>query len=171
VKALRKGKAEAVEQGGLRGLGAHNAANVQLTARLFGQRQDHVGALDAAQLVEDGARTVAQAGASLPLLQGLPQDIGQEAFTNATFPFVLSGIKSKAAGAPGLYRCAARSADAWLAPWPGVVWSGTASSCPPHRACHLASLDSAASPTACQPAAEVSSGINCRSPARVVPIR
>jgi hypothetical protein len=34
--------------------------------------------LDAAQLLEDGARTVAQAGARLPLLQGLPQDIGQE---------------------------------------------------------------------------------------------
>src|SRR5580704_2339957 len=78
VKAFGKFQAEAVEQGGLSGFGAHHAANAQLTARLIGQRQDHVRTLDAAQLLEDGARTVAQAGARLPLLQGLPQDIGQE---------------------------------------------------------------------------------------------
>ena len=72
MKAVGEHQAEAVEQGGLSGIGADHAANAQLTTRLLGQRQDHVGALDATQLVEDGARTVAQAGAGLPLLQGLP---------------------------------------------------------------------------------------------------
>jgi len=57
---------------------ADHAADAQLAARFIGQRQDHVGALDTAQLVEDGAWTVAQAGVRLPLLQGLPHHIGQE---------------------------------------------------------------------------------------------
>jgi hypothetical protein len=36
VKAFGKFQAEAVEQGGLSGFGAHHAANAQLTARLTG---------------------------------------------------------------------------------------------------------------------------------------
>ena len=79
MKALGEFQAEPRKQGCLRALGAHHAADAQLTAGLFGQWQDHIGALDAAQLLQDGAGTVAQAGAGLPLLQGLPQHVGQEA--------------------------------------------------------------------------------------------
>jgi hypothetical protein len=79
VKALGELQAEPLEQGCLGALGAHHAADAQLTAGLLGQRQDHIGTLDAAQLIQNGARTVAQAGTGLPLLQGLPQHVGQEA--------------------------------------------------------------------------------------------
>jgi len=79
VKALGELQAEALEQGGLGALGAHHAADAQLTVRLLGQGQHHVGTLDTAQLLQDSAWTVAQTGAGLPLLQGLPHDVGQEA--------------------------------------------------------------------------------------------
>jgi len=72
VKALGQGQAEAIEEGGLILIGTHHTAQAQLAARLIGQRQDHIGAEDVVQLVENRARTVAQAGPGLPLLQGLP---------------------------------------------------------------------------------------------------
>jgi uncharacterized DUF497 family protein len=50
-----------------------------LAAGIFRQRQHHVGALDATEFIEDGARAVTQAGTALPLLQRLPQDVGQKA--------------------------------------------------------------------------------------------
>src|SRR5260370_34206192 len=55
------------------------AANAQLAAGILRQRQDHVGALDAAQFVANGARAVTQPGAAFALLPRLPQDVGQEA--------------------------------------------------------------------------------------------
>jgi hypothetical protein len=43
------------------------------------RRQYDVGAVDGAEFLEDGAGRVAKAGAALPLLQRLPQHVGEEA--------------------------------------------------------------------------------------------
>ncbi len=60
-------------------VGFNYAANAQLAAWILRQRQHQVGALDAAQFLENGSWAVTQPGAALPLLQRLPQDVSQEA--------------------------------------------------------------------------------------------
>src|SRR5207244_2031308 len=55
----------------------HDAAQTDL-ATVLG-RQDDIGALNAAEFVEDRARALAEAGASLPLLERLPQHVGEKA--------------------------------------------------------------------------------------------
>src|SRR5208282_2123713 len=70
---------ESVEEQGLRLVGSDHAANAQLAARIFRQRQYHVGALDTAEFIKNGARAVAQSRAALPLLQRLPQDVSEKA--------------------------------------------------------------------------------------------
>src|SRR5215471_8389819 len=72
-------ESEPIKQQGLGLVGFDYTADAQLAARIFSQRQDYVTALDAAEFIEDGARAIAQPGATLPLLQRLPQDVGQEA--------------------------------------------------------------------------------------------
>lgn len=59
------------------GVGAYDAAEAEFPTVLG--REDHVGALDAPEFVEDGARAVAQPGALLPLLQGFQEHVGEEA--------------------------------------------------------------------------------------------
>src|SRR5712691_6191558 len=77
AEALGEVEAEPVEQGGLHGVRAHDAAEAKLSTILGGQHD--VGALNTAQFVEDRARTLPEAGQALPLLQRLPQHVGQEA--------------------------------------------------------------------------------------------
>src|SRR6266852_4700928 len=81
---------ESIEQQRLGLVGSDHAANPQLVARLLGQWQHHVGALDASQFLEDGAWAVAQSGAALPLLQRLPQDVSQKAHQDMSLYPVLA---------------------------------------------------------------------------------
>src|SRR5712692_4401801 len=74
-EALGEFEAEAVEENGLRGVRAHDAAQAELVAVLG--RQHDVGALDALELGEDRARTLPETRATLPLLQRLPQHISE----------------------------------------------------------------------------------------------
>ena len=75
--ALGQTEAEAIEQRGLSGIGLSDAAQADLAVGCG--RQDDVVRLDAGELVEHGAREVAQAGALLPHLEALPQHEGEEA--------------------------------------------------------------------------------------------
>src|SRR6266478_3084781 len=79
AQPLGEAQAEAFEQGGLGAIGAYDAAQAQLALRGGGGRQHDVGAVDGGEFLEDGARTVAEAGAALPLLEGLPQNVGKKA--------------------------------------------------------------------------------------------
>src|SRR5712692_11074111 len=56
AEALREVEAEAVEQGGLGGVRAHDAAEAEFTT--IRRRQYDVRALNATELIEDRARTV-----------------------------------------------------------------------------------------------------------------
>src|SRR2546426_11059518 len=76
AQALREVEAEPVEEGSLGGVRAHHAAQAQLAAVLG--RQDDVCALNTPEFIEDRARTPAEARASLPLLERLPQHVGEE---------------------------------------------------------------------------------------------
>jgi hypothetical protein len=58
--------------GGAYAVGPGHAADAQFVPRVLSQRQHHVGALDTTEFIQSGARTVAQSGAALPLLQGFP---------------------------------------------------------------------------------------------------
>src|SRR5437660_1695058 len=77
AQALREIEPEPIEEGGLRGVRAHDAAQTEFAAVLGGEHD--VGALDAAELVEDRPWTLPEAGPPLPLLEGFPQHVGQEA--------------------------------------------------------------------------------------------
>ncbi len=59
-------------------VGPDDTAQAELVLGGISGRPNDVGALDAAQLLEKGAGAVAEAGAPHPLLEGLPQDVGQE---------------------------------------------------------------------------------------------
>ena len=75
--ALGQDDAEAIKERGLGGVGLGDAAQADIAVRLGGQ--DDVVGLDARELVEDGARGVAEAGALLPHFQALPQHEGEKA--------------------------------------------------------------------------------------------
>jgi hypothetical protein len=77
AEALREVEAEAVEQGGLSGVRAHDAAEAEFTP--IRRRQDDVRALNATEFIEDRARTVPESGSTLPLLERLPQHVGEKA--------------------------------------------------------------------------------------------
>src|SRR2546426_8671912 len=68
-----------IEQDRLRRVRADHAAETERTRRLGGKGQYHVGALDARQFVEDRPRAVAEPGLHLPVLERLPEHVGQEA--------------------------------------------------------------------------------------------
>ena len=53
-------------------VGLGHAADAQFVPGVLSQRQHRVGALDTTEFIESDARTVAQSGAALPLLQGFP---------------------------------------------------------------------------------------------------
>ena len=76
---MRESKPEAIEQHRLRLVGADDAAQAKLATGVVSQGEHDIGALDAADLLEDRARAIAEPGAPLPLLERLPQHVGQEA--------------------------------------------------------------------------------------------
>jgi hypothetical protein len=78
-RAFGKTEAEVIEEGSLRAIGAYDAAEAQFARGRSCDGQDDVGALNGADLVQKGTRAIPQASALLPLLEGLPQDIGQKA--------------------------------------------------------------------------------------------
>src|SRR5262249_59164919 len=59
-----------VEQQGLRLSGSDYATDAQFASWIFCERQHHVGALDATEFIEDGARAVTQPGTTLRFLRG-----------------------------------------------------------------------------------------------------
>ena len=79
AQPLGQAQAESIEQGGLGTIGTDDAAQAQLAIWLAGGGQDDVGALDGAEFLKNGPWAVAEAGAALPLLERLPQHVGQEA--------------------------------------------------------------------------------------------
>src|SRR5574337_532037 len=54
------------------------AAQAQCARRLLSQGQHDIGAANALELFEQGARAVAEARLGLPLFQGFPEHVGQE---------------------------------------------------------------------------------------------
>lgn len=85
---------QASEQDGLGGGRPHHAPQAEFTAVLGGEHD--VRALNTAQLLKNRARALAQAGAPLPLLQGLPQDVGQKADQDVrTFGLVKPAVFSR----------------------------------------------------------------------------
>src|SRR2546427_3067739 len=78
-EALREAPPEPIEQDRLGLVRTDHAAETERARRLSGERQHHVGALDASQFVEDRPWAVAEPGLRLPLLEGLPEHVGQEA--------------------------------------------------------------------------------------------
>ena len=66
---------EPLEQQRLGSVRPHHTADAQFTLRSVSQRQDDIRALDAPQLVQDGARGSTEPGALLPLFEGLPQHV------------------------------------------------------------------------------------------------
>src|SRR5207253_9199862 len=56
-----------------------DAADAERAVGILGQRQHDVRALDAAEFIENRPRAVAQPRLALPLLQRLPEHIGEEA--------------------------------------------------------------------------------------------
>jgi hypothetical protein len=79
AEPFREAEAEAVDERGLCAIGSHDAAQAEFSLRHRRGRQHDVGAVDGSEFLEDGSRTVAEAGAALPLLEGLPQHVGEEA--------------------------------------------------------------------------------------------
>jgi len=78
-QALGEAKAEAITQLCLGLVGPDDASNAKLTTGVKCGREDDVGALKAGEFVEDGPREVAQTRPLLPLLEGLPKHVGEEA--------------------------------------------------------------------------------------------
>ncbi len=74
---LGKLETKAVQEGRLIGIRLHHAAKAELAT--IGHREHHIGALDAVEFGEDGPRTLAEPRTALPLLEGLPTDVRQEA--------------------------------------------------------------------------------------------
>ena len=66
-------------------IGPDDAADSKVAGRDLGCGQDDVGALDGGKLFEDRLRAVSQPGLLLPLLERLPEDIGEEANQDVTF--------------------------------------------------------------------------------------
>ena len=79
AESFGQAETEVFKQRCLSAIGANDAAQSQLAMRACCGWQDHVGAVDGAKFLEDGARTVAEAGTALPLLQRLPQHVGEKA--------------------------------------------------------------------------------------------
>jgi hypothetical protein len=77
AEPLRKIEAEPGQEVRLGQVRADDTPEAEVAA--INGREDDVGALDAAEFFEDGAGAVAQARPALPLLQGLPQHVGEEA--------------------------------------------------------------------------------------------
>src|SRR6266404_5440105 len=76
-EALREAQPEPIEQDRLGLVRTDHAAETERARRLSGERQHHVGALDASQFVEDRPWAVAEPGLRLPLLEGPPEQVGQ----------------------------------------------------------------------------------------------
>src|SRR6266446_2381665 len=70
AQALREIEPEPIEEGGLRGVRAHDAAQAEFAAVLGGKHD--IGALNAAQLIEDRPRALPEPGPPLPLLERFP---------------------------------------------------------------------------------------------------
>src|SRR6516162_9830343 len=77
-----------IEKRGLGGIWMSNAAHAYLAVRRG--RQDDVVGLDAGELLENGTRRVAEAGAALPHLQAFPQHEGEEADEDVRLDAVLT---------------------------------------------------------------------------------
>ena len=76
AETLRQLEPQAAEQDPLELVRHRHAA--KLNAPAGGGRQHDVVELDAGDLLEHGARSMAQGAASHPLLERLPQDVGEE---------------------------------------------------------------------------------------------
>ena len=74
-----KTQAEAIEESSLSLVGSYDAAHSQVARRRVCGGQDDVGAVDGGEFLKDGSWAVAEPRAALPLLEHLPQHIGQEA--------------------------------------------------------------------------------------------
>ena len=68
---------EPIQQRCLGGIWAHHAAEAE--GPTVGRGEYHIGTLDAVEFGEDRAGALPQPRSSLPLFQGFPQDVGQEA--------------------------------------------------------------------------------------------
>lgn len=82
AEPLGQSESEAIEQSGLCAIGADDASQPQFALWRGRRWQDHVGAVDGAEFLKDGARRITQTGAALPLFEGLPQNIGEETDEN-----------------------------------------------------------------------------------------
>ena len=78
-QTLWEAKAEAIEQLCLGLVGPDDAADAKLTTGIVRGWENDVSALKAGEFIEDGPRRVAEARPLLPLLEGLPEDVGEEA--------------------------------------------------------------------------------------------
>ena len=74
AESLGEVQPQAIQQGCLSRLRAHHAPQAQFAA--VGGGHDDVGALDAAEFLQDRPWAVAQARPPLPLLQRLPEHVG-----------------------------------------------------------------------------------------------
>ena len=79
AESFGQAETEALEQDRLGAVGTHDAAQSQFAGGRRSRRQDDVGAGDGGEFLEKGARTVAETGSALPLLQRLPQHVGEKA--------------------------------------------------------------------------------------------
>ena len=72
-----------LEQERLRLLRPDHISDPQFPPGADGRGKDYVRAIGPAEFLEQGARAVPHSGPALPLLQGLPQHVGQEANQDA----------------------------------------------------------------------------------------
>jgi hypothetical protein len=86
AESFWQAETEALEQDRLGAIGAHDAAQSQFAAGRRRRRRDDVGAGDVGEFLEERARTVAETGAVLPLLQRLPQHVGQKTHQDVPQP-------------------------------------------------------------------------------------
>ena len=92
--ALGQDDAEASEEFRLGVVGLRDATQSDVAHR--GCRQNDVVGLDACQFLEDGPRRIAETGALLPHLQGLPQDEGEEADEDVGLHAILALMPDRA---------------------------------------------------------------------------
>jgi hypothetical protein len=77
AEPLREFQTETSEESGLSRVGTYHAAKPEFATVL--RREHDVGALNATEFVQDGAGALPKAGPPLPLLEGLPQYVREEA--------------------------------------------------------------------------------------------
>ena len=83
-------------------VGRNDTANAKLTTWIKCSREDDVRALNAGELVEDGPRGVAETRPLLPLLEGFPKDVGEEADEDVGLDSLLLLMPDGADGELGL---------------------------------------------------------------------